>query len=103
MRHLEDNLQQTCVEWWRHAYPKRLIFHIPNGGKRNLREAVRLKKQGVVAGVPDLFCPEPTKLFHGLFVELKAALAASVSCPKCDFLSDCFRSSNFLKHIVSPT
>jgi hypothetical protein len=29
-------------------------FAVPNGGKRNLIEAARLKKQGVRRGVPDL-------------------------------------------------
>lgn len=31
-----------------------LIFHVPNGGSRNYREAANLKKMGVVAGVPDI-------------------------------------------------
>jgi hypothetical protein len=35
---------------------------VPNGGTRHPREAVNLKRQGVVAGVPDLLFFEP----HGL-------------------------------------
>lgn len=31
-----------------------VIFHIPNGGARDAREAANLKVQGVLAGVPDL-------------------------------------------------
>lgn len=34
-----------------------LLFHIPNGGSRNRLEAINLKRQGVKAGVPDLFLP----------------------------------------------
>lgn len=48
-----------------------LFFHVPNGGKRSKSEAVRLKKQGVKAGVPDLFFPIVRGKWHGLFVELK--------------------------------
>lgn len=51
--------------------PYNLIFHIPNGGSRNIIEAVNLRKQGVKAGVPDLFLPVPTTKYHGLFIELK--------------------------------
>lgn len=48
-----------------------LWFHPPNGGTRNVREAVYLKKQGVKAGVPDVVILEPRGKWHGLFLELK--------------------------------
>jgi hypothetical protein len=47
------------------------MFHIPNGGSRNKLEAANLKKQGVKAGVPDLFLPISRGGYHGLFIELK--------------------------------
>lgn len=71
MKHHEENLQRQCVQWYRTRHPKRLIFHVPNGGRRKLLEAIRLKKAGVTRGVPDLIIPEPNKDFHGLCVELK--------------------------------
>ena len=49
----------------------RMLFHIPNGGSRDKREAVHLKELGVQAGVPDLFLPVPRNSFHGLFIEMK--------------------------------
>ena len=54
------------------GFPYNLIFHIPNGGSRNVLEAVNLKKQGVKAGVPDLFLPYASKGYHGLFIEMKS-------------------------------
>jgi hypothetical protein len=33
------------------------LFAIPNGGKRNIREAARFKAQGVKKGVSDVFLP----------------------------------------------
>jgi len=59
MNHIEDN-EQICLMEWAAAqsgkFPElSLIFHIPNGGKRNAREAARFKRMGVKAGVPDLF------------------------------------------------
>lgn len=48
-----------------------LLFAIPNGGTRNIKEAQQLKNQGVVSGVPDLFLAIPKGIYHGLFIEMK--------------------------------
>ncbi len=48
------------------------IFHIPNGGKRNSKEAAHLKEQGVKPGVPDLCIPLACGIYHGLYIEMKA-------------------------------
>lgn len=50
----------------------RLLYHVPNGGKRNRAEAARLKRQGVKAGVPDIHLPVARGGFYGLYIELKA-------------------------------
>lgn len=50
-----------------------MLFHIPNGGSRDKREAVHLKQLGVKAGVPDLFLAVPWDGEHGLFIEMKRA------------------------------
>lgn len=71
----EDMLQAQCVEWFRLQYPGIKIIHIPNGGSRNIVEAVKLKKMGVEPGVPDLFIPFilPNGNFYkiGLWIEMK--------------------------------
>lgn len=76
MNHIEDNEQIGLMEWAEAQSGKfpelSLMFHIPNGGKRNAREAARFKRMGVKAGVPDLFLPVPRSGCHGLFIELKA-------------------------------
>lgn len=51
----ERQSQRTVVQYVRTKYPDVLIFAIPNGGSRNKIEAANLKKDGVLAGVPDLF------------------------------------------------
>lgn len=60
----------TCME---HIFPElSLLYHIPNGGRRDHAEAVNLKRQGVKAGVPDICLPVARGGFHGLYIELKA-------------------------------
>ncbi len=71
----EANEQRKLFQWInfiKNKYPETaLLFHIPNGGSRNKLEAANLKKQGVRAGVPDLFLPVARGKFHGLFIEMK--------------------------------
>lgn len=75
MKSREAQEQATLIKWceWnKKRYPALdLIFHIPNGGYRNKIEAANLKRQGVKAGVPDLFMAVPNKKYHGLFIEMK--------------------------------
>lgn len=72
----EAKEQETLMQWAalqsKHYPMLELLFHIPNGGSRNVVEAVNLKKQGVKAGVPDLCLPVARGGFHGLYIELKA-------------------------------
>ena len=72
-RHLEDDLQAACIAAFRYEHPRLagLLFAIPNGGNRSAREGARLKKQGVISGVPDLQLAVPVPPFAGLFLELK--------------------------------
>lgn len=71
----EANEQEALFRWaefYKEKYPElELLHHIPNGGKRDKREAARLKRQGVKAGVPDLCLPVPRGKYHGLYIELK--------------------------------
>jgi histidinol-phosphate/aromatic aminotransferase/cobyric acid decarboxylase-like protein len=57
--------------WVRAFLPEVLIAAIPNGGTRKAKEAIKLKSEGVVAGMPDLAVLEPSGAFHGLFIEMK--------------------------------
>lgn len=48
-----------------------LLHAIPNGGKRDIVTAAKLKNEGVKRGVPDLFLPVARGGYHGLYIELK--------------------------------
>lgn len=49
-----------------------LMFAIPNGGKRSIGTARKLKAEGVKAGVPDIFLPVARHGYNGLFIEMKS-------------------------------
>jgi hypothetical protein len=52
----EIQLQAKIFQYFWNNHPKTrgLIFHVPNGGKRNMIEATQLKASGVIPGIPDL-------------------------------------------------
>jgi hypothetical protein len=69
----ESKLQQHCVKWFKYQYPKysKLLFAIPNGGSRNIKEAAKLKREGVVAGISDLILLLANKHYNCLCLETK--------------------------------
>lgn len=60
--------QREVVKWFRQTWPGVVIFAIPNGGQRNPTTAAKLRVEGVLPGVPDLFVPA-----WRLFIEMKKA------------------------------
>lgn len=75
----ESTEQIILVSRIRQFYPEVLIFAIPNGGQRSITEAVRLKAEGVLAGVPDLFLARAGADSHGLFIEMKRVKGGKIS------------------------
>ena len=58
--YLQEKYPQLC---WMHA--------IPNGGARNVVVARKMKCEGVVRGIADVFLPYPRNGYHGLYIEFK--------------------------------
>lgn len=68
------------------TYPDlKYLFHIPNGGNRDIVTASRLKRAGVKKGVPDLFLPVSNHHFNGLCIEMKD-VGGVVSPEQADWL-----------------
>lgn len=95
----EHDEQVHVIDWCelmssRHPELK-LLFAVPNGGNRNIVTAVKLKAEGVKAGVPDLFLPVPRderpypeyngifrdclNVANGLFIEMKKRKGSTTS------------------------
>ena len=84
----EHDIQVQVVQWFDMRYKKYSgrLFAIPNGGKRHVVVASKMKKEGVRSGVPDLFLPVPSGKYHGLFIEMKSA-KGRVSIEQSRFLT----------------
>lgn len=66
--------------------PPIIFFHIPNGGSRNIIEAMEFKRMGVRAGVADYFIS--TKQTPVAFIEIKL-LGQNLSPKQKVFKADC--------------
>lgn len=75
MSNEEHRIQSAIIEWAEMAkctMPElRLLHAIPNGGKRNVVVAAKLKREGVKRGAPDLCLPVARSHWHGLYIEVK--------------------------------
>lgn len=72
---MSEELEQIQLVNWVHTEYgdpiwKRL-HHSPNGGKRHIKTAQRLKMMGVRKGFPDLILAVPRLEWSGLVIELK--------------------------------
>lgn len=86
----ESQEQKALFKWWRvysrHA-PHLVMYHIPNGGRRDKITGARLKAEGVVAGVPDVFLASPRQGFHGLYIEMKRRKGGSLESSQKDIIA----------------
>ena len=70
----EHDIQKSYFEWasWQKSPELKQLFAVPNGGHRHPATAVKLKKEGVKAGVPDVLLPVARGAFIGMAIEFKA-------------------------------
>lgn len=78
----EHEEQRELVRWFRQTWPDVRIFAIPNGGARSKATAAKLKAEGVVAGIPDLFIPA-----WRLWIEMKRTKGGSLSKEQKDCIT----------------
>lgn len=68
--------QQSLFRWAAYAAGKhpelRLLYHIPNEGKRSAIQGARMRAEGLRAGVPDICLPVPRSGHNALYIEMKA-------------------------------
>lgn len=78
LAHPEHDEQVKLINWTKRedvleVYPElELLYAVPNGGKRHIGTAVKMKAEGVKSGVPDLHLPVARVQYHSLWLEMKA-------------------------------
>lgn len=75
----EHEEQVNLFRWFRMCHDGMVMYAIPNGGARNSITGARLRDEGVLAGVPDIFLPCPSGGKHGLYIEMKRQKGGRVS------------------------
>lgn len=88
-----ESVEQQCLmrwaEWARGKYPElKLLYHIPNEGKRSIATGGKLRAEGLRKGVPDICLPVPRGRYHGLYIELKRLKGGRTSPEQKQWLSD---------------
>lgn len=83
----EDWHQMMFVQWLRKNHSNKLIvFAVPNGGKRGIVEAQRMKLTGTTPGVSDLIIIFTDLSKRVCFAEMKKVKRSSTSDEQLEFL-----------------
>lgn len=71
----EENEQTFLFQWAEFAASKyeelKLMYHVPNEGKRSQLTGARLRQAGLKSGVPDVCLPTAHGGYIGLYIEMK--------------------------------
>lgn len=93
----EETEQITLFRWAAFAenkYPElKLMYHVPNEGKRSVRAGSKLKQAGLKSGVPDIVLPVARGGYIGLYIELKYGRNKTTENQK-DWLRDLCRQNH---------
>ena len=73
------------------------IFAIPNGGRRNAKEAYFMKLSGVTAGIPDLCIPRARHGYYALYIEMK--YGKNKTTPEQDYWIKDFNENGYLAKV----
>lgn len=77
MIYIESQHQQSLFQWARHPlilkqYPElELLYANRNTQVANKGQASRIKAEGSLAGIPDIFLPVSRQIYHGFYIEMK--------------------------------
>ena len=83
----EEHLEQVAfINWFNgvEQFKDLIIFSIPNGGKRGIKTAIKLKKEGSKSGIADLQILLPNG--KTVFVEMKKEKGGKLSNSQLEFI-----------------
>lgn len=95
----ESEEQQALFRWAAYesaAIPElKLLYHIPNEGKRSRATGGRMKAEGLKSGVPDICLPVARGGNHGLYIELKRTKNSSTSSAQLEWLENLMKQGYY--------
>lgn len=95
---LEETEQRNLMMWAHYntaAHPElKLLYHVPNEGRRSYRTGRALKEQGMKAGVPDICLPVPRGKYAALYIELKRKKGGKVSDHQQEWITALNKAGN---------
>lgn len=70
--HTSQTMLFNWAAWQSGKYPElKLMYSIPNAGKRSLGAAAYMRAEGLKSGVPDVCLPVPRGGYGALYIEMK--------------------------------
>lgn len=86
----ESEEQRAVMDWAELASGKwlelRLLYHVPNEGRRSMATGGRMRAEGLKSGVPDLCLPVARAGYHGLYIEMKRTQGSKTSQEQKEWL-----------------
>ena len=86
----ESEEQRALFDWInlnKGHYPElKLMHHTPNEGKRSVSTGARMKREGLISGVPDIHLPVAKGRYHSLYIELKRIKYSKISKEQEEFI-----------------
>lgn len=75
----------------------KLLYAIPNDGKRSWKEGARFKRRGLKPGMPDTHLPKPSPNgYHSLYIELKRKIRpAPVTADQAEKIYELNQEGNY--------
>ena len=73
---MTEHDEQVALFQWAKRFGRKLpqlknLYAVPNGGHRHKAVAVKMKAEGVMAGVPDICLAYPVGMIPGMYIEMK--------------------------------
>ena len=76
MNNREAQEQKTLFRWAalnENLHPElKMMYHVPNEGKRSAASGAEMVRGGLKKGVPDVILPVARQGYHGMVIEMKA-------------------------------
>lgn len=87
----------TWASWHVGKHPElKLLFAVPNAGKRSIGAASYLRAEGLRSGVPDIVLPVPRAGYGGLYIEMKT-IKGKVSEKQADWILSLSAAGNCVR------